>query len=948
MTKLNRFFLYCLLILGVQPCLRSATWIIDAYGGGAATSLEGILTNTSVQSGDTILLMAGQTFTGEANRDILFAPGYYEFTELVFGRTGDSYLPDPVIDLQYMARLFIIAEGFTITTNNLFITNGTNIAQPIFQKNRAPGTSNGGGSICNFGTYHAYMCTFSGNSIIENSQMSDYCYGGAISSVGNLILTSCDFYYNNAKANESNGVAYGGAVYTDGVAAIGRCMFSGNMAESPYNNGIVYGGALYNGGTISIADCDFYGNRAVTDENNSALSAGGALFTGLAPYGAGSLNSVSLTCFNCTFSNNSSTGNASRGGAVVQVDAEMTVSNCLFCYNETYAEGGGALCNWSYNNTATLTFEACTFEGNIADNGGGGAVLNINQNNVYNVSANMTASGCVLVKNYAFFGGAIYNNGYGDNAKIHLNNCGLSQNYALYGGGAVYNGTSLIVDSCTFDNNADRDSGGALINYFATATVSLSTFNNNTASHGGAIYSINGAPGTLYLYNDIFISCTGINGGVLYNNNDMVYATGCTFLENQAENGGVLYNEGASAQSVLHCNRFFDNDATVSGDAICNVSAYIVDAENNWWGSNANPAMTPNLLYPEELVDADPWSIASIVTTPSVGGSSVTITFSSSCIPDGTPVGFATSGGITTPSSSEMLDNSSSTVVHHNPHIATVCATIGPDYEDFTLCVTVPPDFSFAQDGVLDISTSSTVIYSLDWYRKYGTVQQPLLAAGGASRTTKSCEGANLFVYNLDNTCVEDEGERVNSRVVAIADEKFDGDIVYSVRWCKPLNPLCPIFPYLGVGGTTGKLDPHTNARIYYIDPTGYALESYAYAPTNSLSAVRSVAWIPACDCSMLAVGGEQISCDNFACNIIAYRKGSGTQALAPVDQTLFDTNITSLDWCKTDTVPVNLCAYLAVGATGTVPCNIESADQIAVYKGSFCKGALSTAPCQR
>ena len=50
---------------------------------------------------------------------------------------------------------------------------------------------------------------------------------------------------------------------------------------------------------------------------------------------------------------------------------------------------------------------------------------------------------------------------------------------------------------------------------------------------------------------------------------------------------------------------------------------------------------------------------------------------------------------------------------------------------------------------------------------------------------------------------------------------------------------------------------------------------------------------------------------------------------LVTLDNTLFDSDITSLDWCKTNTLPAHIYAYLAVGATGTD-------SSIAVYQGLF------------
>jgi hypothetical protein len=272
----------------------------------------------------------------------------------------------------------------------------------------------------------------------------------------------------------------------------------------------------------------------------------------------------------------------------------------------------------------------------------------------------------------------------------------------------------------------------------------------------------------------------------------------------------------------------------------------------------------------------------------------------------------------------------------------TILLTVG---QTFTV-----PDFSFIPDSTLDIATGTEVIYALDWCQQNpGSLKPPLLAAGGSLNDTRSCTQSNIFVYSLDNICQVNAQGPINPRIVAITEGTFDSGVVNAIRWCQPSNSTCPVAPYLAVGGQTSGQAPMTNIRIYYIDSVNYTLNSLSYAPINSLASINAIDWNPECNCSTLTVGGCQQD-GNTACNIVAYNGTTGG-LLNTVEQTLFDTNVTSLDWCKTNTIPATLYAYLAIGTTGTTPCagGLDESDQIVVYKAVFCKNANNpSSPCNR
>lgn len=170
--------------------------------------------------------------------------------------------------------------------------------------------------------------------------------------------------------------------------------------------------------------------------------------------------------------------------------------------------------------------------------------------------------------------------------------------------------------------------GGAIGND-GTCTISGCTFTGNTAARtGGAIWS-----DVRLVVNDCtFIGNTAnLAGGAICINDCNCTISGCTFTGNTAQYGGAIVN---SQDCTVNFSRFYGNTASI-GSAILNVGNPL-NAENNWWGSNANPMSVPNLIATTltignnqvtgGAVDADPWIIMAysvIPTTIHQGATSV-------------------------------------------------------------------------------------------------------------------------------------------------------------------------------------------------------------------------------------------------------------------------------------------------------------------------------------
>jgi hypothetical protein len=182
-------------------------------------------------------------------------------------------------------------------------------------------------------------------------------------------------------------------------------------------------------------------------------------------------------------------------------------------------EGGGIL------NYGTLTLTNCTLSDNTANslNGGTGPFLG---GAVYNAGT-LTLSGCTLTSNSV---GHLNNGGYGN-------------------GGAIYNAGTLSVSNCALSGNTavgvlygdgsptDVGNGGAIYSaYKATATITGSQFEQNTAYAGG---------------------------GGIWNNGTMT-VSGCYVHYNYAGLGGGIFN-GRSGKLTIQSSNVGGNSGTNNG-----------------------------------------------------------------------------------------------------------------------------------------------------------------------------------------------------------------------------------------------------------------------------------------------------------------------------------------------------------------------------------------------
>jgi len=251
--------------------------------------------------------------------------------------------------------------------------------------------------------------------------------------------------------------------------------------------------------------------------------------------------------------------------------------------------------------------------------------------------------------------------------------------YLANSGGAISSDGTLTVQNCAFKNNTAFDDGGGALFTHTTLNVVDCIFTGNTARAGGAIFNKGGSitvTGSTFIGNNA-LTDEKYSGGTIHNYGGSSYKIiGNTFLNN---NGSAIsitswqpiedsFESSNGALALINVNRIVGNSAygiymeplqAVKAFATSGTS-YVVDATNNWWGSNSNPKNNPkNIGGYIDGVLADSWLILTVSANPGEipYGSTATVlakltinsngqdTSSIGHIPDGTPITITTDIG---------------------------------------------------------------------------------------------------------------------------------------------------------------------------------------------------------------------------------------------------------------------------------------------------------------
>ncbi|HZS46659.1 MAG TPA: choice-of-anchor Q domain-containing protein [Blastocatellia bacterium] len=477
----------------------------------------------------------------------------------------------------------------------------------------ANNTAPGGNAVSDSGSFTNTVTAK--NSIFKGS--SGFVFSGTVNSLGNNIVsdTTSGFAGSGDKTNTDPLLGplqnHGGPTQTMALLAGSPAIDAGNNTGAPATD--QRGIARPQNGIVDIGAYEFRAPNSTTGVITSAspITAGTSVTftatvssTGPAATPTGTVqfldNGVNLgspiTLVNGVASLTTSSVGLGTRTITAQYNGDVNfetssgtvteqVTGISFVVTSTADSGPGTLRD-IYNATPTgaqITFAVTgtitllspiTITGDVIIQGPGINVVTLSGGGTTNLfvvnSGTTTISGLTLANgfNNTTGGAAIFNNG----AAVNISNCLFSNNHAQtvsnsVNGAAIANVSGVLtIDQTTFSNNATGPvnvgaEGGAIYNFGnttpATATITNSTFNNNSADFGGAIGNLGGgAVATLSLTN-----CT-ISGNA---------ATTSAF----SSAGGIdQFSAGSDTSVTLVNTTFANNTAPPASGSANNISSF--------------------------------------------------------------------------------------------------------------------------------------------------------------------------------------------------------------------------------------------------------------------------------------------------------------------------------------------------------------------------------------
>ena len=452
------------------------------------------------------------------------------------------------------------------------------------------------------------------NITISNSVQSDISNYTEITSTE----TKSNVTSTNSKTNHSNTLKLGKTqiapdpqIYKNGVA----------VARGSHPAGYVYttiSAAITDalaGDTIMLENGATFTERITVTKNLtfSVFNNGNATINGNSAGQIVTINSGLNVIFNnIKFINGAGTGTAA---GAIKNSGTLTLNNCIFTNNK--ATNGGALYN-----TGTLIINNCTFTSNNATTSGG-AIYNTGLLNITNSSF---TSNIVPSTNTIDDGGAIYNSNIGT---LNITGSNFTSNNAAVGG-AILSFNTINVTNCTFTSNnaniVNTGYGGGAIAFGNSGTPAKgiltsnnSTFISNKAGYGGAIWN----DGTTIIYNNTFLSNIATTVGGAIRNWGILNVTSSTFIGNTATTNSSVISD-YQGNVTINFSRIIGNG---SNDIYAenNGAASIVNAQNNWWGSNTGPSPGRATAASGFTINTSPYLVLKVAVSPStiqIGGTS--------------------------------------------------------------------------------------------------------------------------------------------------------------------------------------------------------------------------------------------------------------------------------------------------------------------------------------
>lgn len=451
-----------------------------------------------------------------------------------------------------LSSLIEVSRSMTINGNSVKMTGTTgNIYGLIWVKNPSSGTSTvtinriwfdhctamgWGGALSNAAaSLTINSCIFSHCRVTATDTFGR---GAVIYNTGGLSVKGCTFYYNrlSLSTNENAPIA------TSGSSA--SLTLTGNLFYNPSAIATVF---KENGGTATSGGYNVYDNpssgftfNGTDDEQIITMDLN---ITSLEPTDA-AYNTISTAPTNFPdvyFNGEPRTYPYATAGALkmtTQTPPSITVSN-------TNESGAGSFRQAVADITdggiitfdPSLTGETITLTSQIQ----------INKDVIVNGNGIIISTGGTLLVNSGTISVV-------DRKTVILNRLRFSNCLVSNNGGALYchTGTTVTLNSCIFDGNQAKLSGGGIYSYTTSCWLNVfgCTFYNNLANNGGAIYSSN-----LSLKGNVFFGNTVTSGvKTVYMNGKVVNSAYNVYDDNSGTNAYAFNDTGDTKVTTIGFN----------------------------------------------------------------------------------------------------------------------------------------------------------------------------------------------------------------------------------------------------------------------------------------------------------------------------------------------------------------------------------------------------------
>ncbi len=183
-----------------------------------------------------------------------------------------------------------------------------------------------------------------------------------------------------------------------------------------------------------------------------------------------------------------------------------------------------------------------------------------------------TITRCRFVNNSALDGGAIRYHSAPGSPKPLIDSCLFEGNVARLSGGAICMGGAPTLTNCVFKNNYAHFRGGAILCGGSSSAPAIDSclFENNAASQGGAISICNSSKPTLTncVFRNNYAKRWG--GAIEYIRSSEPAFVNCAFIANESTyDGGAIATEPGDFSSSLFMNCLFAGNSARRGGAIC-------------------------------------------------------------------------------------------------------------------------------------------------------------------------------------------------------------------------------------------------------------------------------------------------------------------------------------------------------------------------------------------